>query len=157
MCVIILFCTLFLLLLLFRFLNYFYREGKEGRKRGRETSMCGCLSCTPTGDPACNPGMCPDWESNWQPFGLQAHAQSTELHKPGLFLLFLKLWITYWKRTPRVHQDLRSPRTLKVEQTFRQGCFPHTPPVGPWLSHLLILLILLVVLIVGVFVVYIWY
>ena len=25
--------------------------------------MCGCLSCTPTGDLACNPGMCPDWES----------------------------------------------------------------------------------------------
>ena len=25
----------------------------------------------PTGDPACNPGMCPDWESNWRPFILQ--------------------------------------------------------------------------------------
>ena len=25
----------------------------------------------PTRDLACNPGMCPDWESNWQPFGLQ--------------------------------------------------------------------------------------
>ena len=24
-----------------------------------------------TGDPACNPGMCPDWESNRWPFGLQ--------------------------------------------------------------------------------------
>ena len=29
-------------------------------------------SCVPrTGDLACNPGMCPDWESNWRPFGLQ--------------------------------------------------------------------------------------
>ena len=26
---------------------YFWREGKGGRKRGRETSMCGCLSCAP--------------------------------------------------------------------------------------------------------------
>ena len=26
----------------------------------------------PTGDLAPNPGMCPDWESNWQPFCLQA-------------------------------------------------------------------------------------
>ena len=26
---------------------YFEREGKGGRKRGRETSMCGCLSRTP--------------------------------------------------------------------------------------------------------------
>ena len=29
--------------------------------RGRKTSMCSCLSCTPTRDPACNPGMCPSW------------------------------------------------------------------------------------------------
>ena len=29
--------------------------------------MCGCLSHTPTGDLAHNPGMCPDWESNQRP------------------------------------------------------------------------------------------
>ena len=46
--------------------------------------MCGCLSRTsPTGDLACNPGMCPDWGSNLQPFGLQASTQSTEPHQPG--------------------------------------------------------------------------
>ena len=28
--------------------------------------------------------MCPDWESNQRPFGLQARAQSTELHWPEL-------------------------------------------------------------------------
>ena len=33
---------------------------------------------TPTGDLACNPGMCPDWGSNWQSLGLQTHTQSTE-------------------------------------------------------------------------------
>ena len=53
-------------------------------ERGRETSMCGCLLHTPTGDLANNPGMCPDWESNRQPFGSQAGAQSTEPHQPGL-------------------------------------------------------------------------
>ena len=37
----------------------------------------------PTGDLACNPGLCPDWESNPQPFGLQAGAQSTEPQQPG--------------------------------------------------------------------------
>ena len=37
----------------------------------------------PTGDPAHNLGMCPDWESNQKPVGLQARAQSTELHQPG--------------------------------------------------------------------------
>ena len=29
-----------------------------------------------------------DWESNWQPFGVQAGAQSTEPHQSGLFILF---------------------------------------------------------------------
>ena len=50
--------------------------------------MCGCLLCTPqacalAGDLACNPGKCPDWELNRQPFGSQASPQSTEPHQPG--------------------------------------------------------------------------
>ena len=36
-----------------------------------------------TGDLACKPGMCPDWESNWRLFGSQASTQSTEPHQPG--------------------------------------------------------------------------
>ena len=31
--------------------------------------------------------MYPDWESNWQPFGSQAGAQSTKPHEPGQILL----------------------------------------------------------------------
>ena len=47
-----------------------------------EKHQCVVASHTsPTGDPAHNPGMCPDWELNWQPFGSQAHTQSTELHQ----------------------------------------------------------------------------
>ena len=38
----------------------------------------------PTGDLTSNPGMCPDWESNRQPFGWQSSAQSTEPHQPEL-------------------------------------------------------------------------
>ena len=37
----------------------------------------------PTGDIVCNPGICPDWELNHQPFGSQAGDQSTELQQPG--------------------------------------------------------------------------
>ena len=37
----------------------------------------------PTGDPANIPGMCPDQESNQQPFGSQAGTQSTQAHQPG--------------------------------------------------------------------------
>ena len=48
--------------------------------------MCDWLWHTPYWEPdlACNPGMYPDWESNQRPFGLQAGAQSTEPHQPGL-------------------------------------------------------------------------
>ena len=55
--------------------------GREG-ERGRETSMCERyidplpLTRPPTGDLPRNPGICPNWESNWQPLGLQASTQS---------------------------------------------------------------------------------
>ena len=62
-------------------------EGKEGRMRGRKISMCGCLSHIPYWGPPLKLG--PNWELNWQPFGLQAGAQSTEPYQPRL-LLFLK-------------------------------------------------------------------
>ena len=40
--------------------------------------------CTPpAGDLACNPGMCPDRESTWQLFSLQASA-----HQPGSVVVF---------------------------------------------------------------------
>ena len=48
--------------------------GRKGEKH-----QCVVAShAPPTGDLTCNPGMCPDWESNWGPFGSQAGAQSTE-------------------------------------------------------------------------------
>ena len=61
-----------------------------GREKEWETSVCGCLLCAPTGDLAGNPDMCPDWELNQRPFSLQAGAQSTEPHQPGLERLVLK-------------------------------------------------------------------
>ena len=48
----------------------------------------------PIGDLAHNPGMCPDWESNQQTFGLQTGAQSTEPHHPGLEVLCLMFKFT---------------------------------------------------------------
>ena len=45
----------------------------------------------PTGDPTCNPGMCPDWELNQQPLGSQAGIQSTEPHQPGQVELILEM------------------------------------------------------------------
>ena len=33
----------------------------------REIPMCGCLSRAPCWGSGCNPGLCPDWESNPDP------------------------------------------------------------------------------------------
>ena len=45
--------------------TYLFLERGGGRKRERETSMCGVSHMPPTGDLAHNPGMCHDWELNW--------------------------------------------------------------------------------------------
>ena len=67
------------------YLFIFIERGREG-EREEEKHTCVVISCTsPTGDPARNPGMCPDWESNWRHFGLQTGTQSTEPHQPELF------------------------------------------------------------------------
>ena len=42
------------------------------------------LECPLLGNLAHNPGICPDWESNWRPFGSQTSTQSTEPYQPGL-------------------------------------------------------------------------
>ena len=51
--------------------------------------MCSASHTPPTGDLAHNPGICPDWEVNWQPFGLQAITLNplSEPHQPGMMLL----------------------------------------------------------------------
>ena len=53
----------------------------------------------PPGDLACNPGMCPDWELNQQPFGLQDSTQSTEPHQSGqnAFLISSEKVLIYFK------------------------------------------------------------
>ena len=63
------------------FYLFIFREekGREGEKH-----QCVVASWVPSsGDLTCNPGMCPVWESNQQPFGSQAGTQSTEPHQPG--------------------------------------------------------------------------
>ena len=54
-----------------------------GRERDRDEEKHQCVVAShmvPTGDLAPNPGMCPDWELNWRPFGLQVGTQSTEIY-----------------------------------------------------------------------------
>ena len=67
---------------------FIFRErGREGEReeekhRCARDTLISCLSHAPNGDLASNPGMCPDWELNQQPFSLQSGAQSIEPHQP---------------------------------------------------------------------------
>ena len=72
------------------FIYLFFGEGKGGRKRAKK-HQCVVVSCAPpTGDLACNPGMCPDWESNQTPFGSQ-WCSTTEPFEPGPMFPFKQL------------------------------------------------------------------
>ena len=45
---------------------YFYRQrGREGEREGKKHQCMITSWVPPTGDLACNSGMCPDWEWNW--------------------------------------------------------------------------------------------
>ena len=60
----------------------------EGERGGEKHQRVVASLAPSAGDLARTPGMCPDWESKQQPFGLQAGAQSTEPHQLGQFLSF---------------------------------------------------------------------
>ena len=65
---------------------YLFLERGERREEERERNINVWLPLTRPllGDLAWNPGLCPDRESNPQPFGSKAGTQSTEPHQPGL-------------------------------------------------------------------------
>ena len=71
-----------------KILFIFRERGREGETEGEKHQRVVTSYVSPTGDVACNPGLCPDWESNRQRFGSQAHVQSTELHQPRQPILF---------------------------------------------------------------------
>ena len=67
-------------ILFFKDFIYLFLEGGEGKEKERERNIEVWLplTCPPPADLACNPGTCPEWESNQQPFASQFGAQSTE-------------------------------------------------------------------------------
>ena len=71
------------------FFNLILERGREGKREGEKRPPVVACQAPPTGHLAHNLGMCPDWESNQQPFALQAGVPSTEPHQAGLFPHFL--------------------------------------------------------------------
>ena len=78
----------FFFFFLFKIVFIFRASGREGEREGEKHQYVVASHEPHTGDLACNPGMCPEWESNQRPFGLQAGTQSTEPHQPGLKVLY---------------------------------------------------------------------
>ena len=71
------------LLFIYLFIYLFLEREGEVERQGEKHQCVVTSYVPPTGDLALNPGMCPDWESNRQPFGSQAGTRSTEPHQPG--------------------------------------------------------------------------
>ena len=66
---------------------YLFLE-KRREAEGEKHQYVVASHALPTRDLAQNPGMCPDWESNGQSFGLQAGNQSGQI--------FLFLYATHY-------------------------------------------------------------
>ena len=70
--------------MIFFFFKILFIFRERGKQEARKHQCVVAFHAPPPGDLAHNPGMCPDWELNQQPFGLQARTQSSEPHQPGL-------------------------------------------------------------------------
>ena len=92
-----------LLFLRFYYLFIFRERGREGEREEEKRQCVVASQVPPVGDLASNPGMCPDWESNQQRFGSQAHIKFTELHQAGPIYASYSLYL-----------------------------FPHSPPLPPY-------------------------
>ena len=66
----------------------FRERRREGEREGEKDQCVVAFHMPPTGNLACNPGKCPDQESNRLLLGSQAGTGSTEPHQPGPSLNF---------------------------------------------------------------------
>ena len=66
------------------------RQGKGGRERGRDTSMCGHLPHSPHWGPGLQPRYVPRLGTEPATLWLPAHAQPTELHQARLSTVVLR-------------------------------------------------------------------
>ena len=59
----------FIIIFIFKILLIFRQRGREGEREGEWYQYVVASRAPPTGYLDHNPGMCPNWESNWRPTG----------------------------------------------------------------------------------------
>ena len=99
-----------------------FREMGRGGEREGQKHPCVVASCTfPTGDPAHNPGMCPDWELNRLPLvrrlALNLLSHTNQWHH-----------LKYFKNSTRFPCKLLNP-VLRTQEKARK----------PWLPVLIVM------------------
>ena len=70
-----------------RFYLFIFREGKGGKKRGRETLICGCLSHAPYWGPGLQPRHVPWLGIEPVTLWFAGYSQSTKPHQPRLVVV----------------------------------------------------------------------
>ena len=68
---------------------YLRKRGREGEREGEKHQCVVASRRPPTGDLAHSPGMYPDWEWNWWPFGSQPTLNPLSYTSQGLIFLLM--------------------------------------------------------------------
>ena len=93
------------------FIYFIFREReREGERKGEKHQCVVASHVTPTGDLACNLGMCPALESNWRPFGLQPMLNPLSYTSQG--------YISYYKSQYHIQ---KKRRTMLETHARRRG------------------------------------
>ncbi|ELK34886.1 hypothetical protein MDA_GLEAN10016041 [Myotis davidii] len=82
----------------------------------------------PPGDRACNPGMCPDLESNLGPFSLQANTEPNQLRRAYHFLVYRMLL-----QPTETHQPGLNKERERERETWMRN-INQLPPAHPLLG-----------------------
>ena len=91
--------------LFLRFYLFIFRErGREGEKE-RNINVWLPLMWPPLGTWRSNPSMCPDWESNRQPFGLQPALNPLTYARQGGFFFFIYFIYLFSERGERKEKE----------------------------------------------------
>lgn len=97
------------------FLYYCFGE-RKGERHERETTDRWAPRCAPTWDPACNLGVCSDWESNRRPFGARDNAPTSWATLARACAKHLRQFCSFWNAINVWETNLNEPLVLQIKE-----------------------------------------